>query len=48
MAIETAHAVESSTGEKTDEAYITPVVDFLFLLIGTSAIALAGVAVIFP
>lgn len=48
MAIDSVSAVDTAAAETADEAYITPNVDFLLLLISTVVIAFTGAAVIIP
>ncbi len=48
MATDTTVIADSATSEATDNAYITPTVDFLLVLLCTITLAFAAAAVIFP
>ena len=48
MAIDSAPAVDAAAGERADDAYVSPRVDFLLILFCAIAIAFAGAAVMVP
>lgn len=48
MATDSASAIEPNASATADGAYISPTIDFVIVLAGMSALALVGIAVIFP